>query len=242
MIIYAISYISTAYINTVGERISMLEVNKFLYIGARINLLVMNSYNQSQYVSRVDNINEDGTIDVLIPISKRRIVYINNDTALKVIIASEGAIYEFKAEIVEKLFGVVPLLRLKRVSDIQKIQRRNYFRLKAVNMIKIRKVINLKEAIYSEYFEVTMVDISGGGLAFNAEIELDINDLIEVNMDLNSKTINLLGKIVRADKDEDKAKMFSYGVNFEKIAEIERNVIMRYIYEEQRKLAKKGLI
>jgi c-di-GMP-binding flagellar brake protein YcgR len=242
MIIYAISYISIAYINTVGERISMQEVNKFLYIGARINLLVMNSYNQSQYVSRVDNINEDGSIDVLIPISKRKIVYINNDTALKVIIASEGAIYEFKAEIVEKLFGVVPLLRLKRVSDIQKIQRRNYFRLKATNKFKIRKLINLKEAIYSEYFEVTMVDISGGGLAFNAEIELDINDLIEVNMDLNSKTINLLGKIVRADKDEDKAKMFSYGVNFEKIAEIERNVIMRYIFEEQRKLAKKGLI
>jgi c-di-GMP-binding flagellar brake protein YcgR len=231
-----------AYINTVGERISMQEVNKFLYIGARINLLVMNSYNQSQYVSRVDNINEDGSIDVLIPISKRRIVYINNDTTLKVIIASEGAIYEFKAEIVEKLFGVVPLLRLKRVSDIQKIQRRNYFRLKATNKIKIRKVINLKEAIYSEYFEVTMVDISGGGLAFSAELELDINDLIEVNMDLNSKTINLLGKIVRADKDEDKAKMFSYGVNFEKIAEIERNIIMRYIFEEQRKLAKKGLI
>jgi c-di-GMP-binding flagellar brake protein YcgR len=242
MIIYAISYISIAYINTVGERISMQEVNKFLYIGARINLLVMNNYNQSQYVSRVDNINEDGSIDVLIPISKRKIVYINNDTALKVIIASEGAIYEFKAEIVEKLFGVVPLLRLKRVSDIQKIQRRNYFRLKATNKFKIRKVINLKEAIYNEYFEVTMVDISGGGLAFNAEIELDINDLIEVNMDLNSKTINLLGKIVRADKDEDKAKMFSYGVNFEKIAEIERNVIMRYIFEEQRKLAKKGLI
>ena len=220
----------------------MQELNNFLYNGARINLLVMDSYNHSQYVSRVDNINEDGTIDVLIPISKRKIVYIKNDTTLKVVVAKEGAIYEFKAEIVCKLFGVVPMLRLNRISDIHKIQRRNYFRLKSVNTIKIRKILDLKEKIYNEYYDVSMVDISGGGLAFNADIELDINDLIEVKLNLNSNTINLLGKIVRADSNEEKAKKFSYGVNFDKIAELERNVIMRFIYEEQRKLAKKGLI
>jgi c-di-GMP-binding flagellar brake protein YcgR len=202
----------------------------------------MNGYNQSQYVSRVDNINEDGTIDVLIPISKRKIVYIKNDTVLKVIIANEGAIYEFKAEIVEKLFGVVPLLKLVKVSDIQKIQRRNYFRLKSINTIKIRKIVDLKEGLFDEYFDVTTVDISGGGLAFNADLELEINDLLEVIMPLNSNKINLLGKVVRADKAEDKSKKNGYGVNFEKITEIERNIIMRFIYEEQRKLAKKGLI
>jgi len=220
----------------------MQDINKYLHIGARINLLVMNDYNQSQYVSRVDNINEDGTIDVLIPISKRRIVYIKNDTVLKVIITKEGAIYEFKAEIVSKLFGVDPLLRLTRVSDIQKIQRRNYFRLKSLNTIKIRKIVNLKEAIFDEYINVIMVDISGGGLAFNADVELEINDMIEVSMNLNANTINLLGKIVRADRDEDKAKKIAYGINFDKITEMERNIIMRFIFEEQRKLAKKGLI
>lgn len=220
----------------------MQEIEKFLYIGARINLLIMNDYNQSQYVSRVDNINEDGSIDVLIPISKNRIVYIKNDTTLKVIIAKEGAIYEFKAEIVSKLFGVVPLLRLNRTSDINKIQRRNYFRLKSVNAIQVRKIVDLKEMAYDEYAAVSMVDISGGGLAFNADLELEINDMIEINMNLNTNAINLLGKIVRADKNDNKVKKYSYGVNFEKIAELERNVIMRFIYEEQRKLAKKGLI
>ena len=239
---YIICRISIACINTVGERISMQEINKLLYIGARINLLVINSYDEIQYVSRVDNINEDGTIDVLIPISKSRIVYIKNDTVLKVIIAKEGAIFEFKAKVVSKQFGVVPLLRLMRVSDIQKIQRRNYFRLKSINNIKIRKIINLMEKVFDEYFEASMVDISGGGLAFNADKELDINDFIEVSMDLNSNTICLIGKIVRAERNENKVKKYSYGINFEKITEIERNIIMRFIFEEQRKLAKKGLI
>jgi c-di-GMP-binding flagellar brake protein YcgR len=231
-----------AYIKAVGERMSMQDINKFLSIGAKIHLLIMNDNNQSQYVSRVDNINEDGTIDVLIPISKRRIVYINEDTVLKVIITKEGAIYEFEAEVENKLFGVDLLLRLKRTSDIQKIQRRNYFRLKSLNTIKIRKIVNLKEAIFSEYFNATMVDISGGGLAFNSELELDINDLIEISVTLNSNTINLLGMVVRADRSEDNLKKMGYGINFEKITDTERNIIMTFIFEEQRKLAKKGLI
>jgi c-di-GMP-binding flagellar brake protein YcgR len=220
----------------------MQDISKFLSIGTKIHILVMNNNNESQYVSRVDNINEDGTIDVLIPISKRRIVYINEDTVLKVIITKEGAIYEFEAEVENKLFGVDLLLRLKRTSDIQKIQRRNYFRLKSLNTIKIRKIVNLTEAIFSEYFNVAMVDISGGGLAFNSELELDINDLIEISVTLNSNTINLLGMVVRADRNENNLKIMEYGINFEKITDTERNIIMSFIFEEQRKLAKKGLI
>jgi c-di-GMP-binding flagellar brake protein YcgR len=37
-------------------------------------------------------------------------------------------------------------------------------------------------------------------------------------------------------------KIIGYGINFEKITETERNIIMRFIFEEQRKLVKKGLI
>jgi c-di-GMP-binding flagellar brake protein YcgR len=225
-----------------GERIGMQEINKFINMGDRINLLVLNDYDKNQYVSKIDSINEDGTIDVLIPISKSKIVYIKNDTVLKVVISKEGAIYEFKAKIINKLYGTIPLLKLMIVSDVEKIQRRNYFRLKSLKTIKIRKIVNLKEKLFDEYFEATMVDISGGGLAFSTQVELEINDSIELSLDLTLNSINLLGKIVRADKDESKVKKNSYGVNFEKISEIERNIIMRFIFEEQRKLAKKGLI
>lgn len=221
----------------------MQEINKFMGIGERINLLLLNGYDDHQYVSRVEGINEDGTIDVLIPISKNRIIYIKNDTLLKVIVAKEGAIYEFRARIINKLFGVVPLLRLERVSEIHKIQRRNYYRLKILKSIKVRKAINLKEKQFEEYFSGSLLDISGGGIAFAAVKELNINDEIEAVMDLSGSTINIYGKIVRKDyRDEVNNSKYIYGINFEKITEVERNIIMRFIFEEQRKLAKKGLI
>ena len=126
----------------------MQEVNKFISIGERINLMLLNDYDNHQYVSRVEELNVDGTIDVLIPISKNRIIYIKNDTVLKVVVAKEGAIYEFQAKIVSKLFGAIPLLRLMRVSEVNKIQRRNYYRLKAIKTMKARKIVNLKEKLF----------------------------------------------------------------------------------------------
>jgi len=221
----------------------MQDIKKFISIGEKINLQLLNEYDNHQYVSRVEEIHEDETFDVLIPISKNKIVYIKNDTILKVIIAREGAIYEFKAKIVNKLFGAIPLLKLARVSEVVKIQRRNYFRLKSIKTIQIKKIINLKEKLFEEQFQASMLDISGGGLAIAANKELEINDLIEIVLNLNSNPITILGRIVRKElKEEVKANKFAFGVTFEKITEVERNIIMRYIFEEQRKLAKKGLI
>ncbi|OGO78433.1 MAG: hypothetical protein A2Y23_03640 [Clostridiales bacterium GWB2_37_7] len=220
----------------------MQEVNKFISIGERINLMLLNDYDNHQYVSRVEELNVDGTIDVLIPISKNRIIYIKNDTVLKVVVAKEGAIYEFQAKIVSKLFGAIPLLRLMRVSEVNKIQRRNYYRLKAIKTMKARKIVNLKEKLFDEFFTATIVDISGGGLAISTSMELETNDLLEINVDLNSN-LNILGKVLRKEiKEEIKPNKYAYGIAFEKITEIERNIIMRFIFEEQRKLAKKGLI
>lgn len=221
----------------------MQEINKFFNEGDRINLLLMNGYDNHQYVSKIESINSDETIDVLIPISKNRIIYIKNEAFLKVITAKEGAIYEFKAQVVNKLFGKIPLLRLSKVSEITKIQRRNYYRLKIINKIKVRKVINLKEKQFDEFFAGSLVDISGGGVAISTSKELELNDLIETNMDLNSQNICTFGTIVRKDLREDGSNSpFVYGVKFEKITEHDRNIIMRFIFEEQRKLAKKGLI
>lgn len=221
----------------------MQDINKYLQLDEKINLVLENGYDRHEYVSRVENINEDGTIEVLIPIYRNRIIYIKNDTILKVIVSREGAIYEFRAKIVNKLFGVIPLLKLERISDINKIQRRNYYRLKVVKSIKFRKIVNLKEKIFEEYVNAVSVDISGGGLCFSSTADLEINDLIEINMELSGKNITIFCKVLRREiKEDDEFNRFLYGVSFEKIAEFERNIIMRFIFEEQRKLAKKGLI
>ncbi len=221
----------------------MQDNNKLLIPGEKINLVVIDEYNNCEYLSKVEEIHENGIIDVLIPISKKQMIYIKKDAFLKVIISRDSAIFEFKAKLVNKVFGKEPLLQLDRVSEIIKIQRRNYYRLKIIKQIKVRKVVNIKEKLYEEYFSAALVDLSGGGIGINSTEKLDANDIVEINMELSSKIINMYGRVVRIELlIKSKQEMYNYGIHFEKITEIERNIIMRFIFDEQRKLAKKGLI
>lgn len=221
----------------------MQDNNKFLIPGEKINLMVLDEYNNCQYLSKVIQIHENGTIDVLIPISKSHMLYIRKNTFLKVVAARDSAIYEFKAKLVNKIFGKEPLLQLERVSEVIKIQRRNYYRLKVLKSIKVRRVVNIKEKLYEEYFSASLIDLSGGGIGISSIKKLEENDIVEINMELNTNIVNMLGKVVRIELLlKTQHDMYSYGIHFEKITEIDRNSIMRFIFEEQRKLAKKGLI
>lgn len=230
-------------VRDLGGDKNMQDKNKLLIPGEKIQLVVLDELNGYQHLSKVEHINDDGTIDVLIPITKNQMLYIKNDSILKVIAVRDSAIYEFKAKIVNKLFGVEPILRLAVISDVIKIQRRNYYRLKVIKTIRVRRAINLKEKLFEEYFNASLIDLSGGGIGFTCHKAFNENDIVEINMELNSNIINLFGKIVRKElNDRSYKEIYLYGVHFEKITEIERNSIMRFIFEEQRKLAKKGLI
>lgn len=221
----------------------MQDKNKFLVPGEKINIVILDEINGYQYMSKIEHVYDDGTIDVLIPISKNQVLYIKNESLLKVIVFRNSAIYEFKAKIINKIFGMVPLLKLAMISDVIKIQRRNYYRLKVIRTIKVRRALNLKEKLFEEYFNASLIDLSGGGIGFTSHKELNENDIVEINMELNSNIVNMFGRIVRKEfNNRSFRNMFLYGAHFEKITEIERNSIMRFIFEEQRKLAKKGMI
>ncbi|MFZ5352061.1 MAG: flagellar brake protein [Bacillota bacterium] len=211
-------------------------------IGDKIHIQLMNNYDNHQYTSQIAEIHGNNVFDAVIPIYKGRIIYIKNDALIDIVVPRGEAIYEFRAKIVNKLFGKIPLLRLEVVSEIRKIQRRNYFRLKFIQNIYVRKVINIKEKEFGERITGSMLDISGGGLCFTCTEELDDRDVVELSMNLNNIKLLLLGKIVRKSYTANPVAPYTYGVQFENITEIQRNEIMKFIFEEQRKLAKKGLI
>lgn len=50
----------------------MQDNNKLLIPGEKINLVVIDEYNNCEYLSKVEEIHENGIIDVLIPISKNK--------------------------------------------------------------------------------------------------------------------------------------------------------------------------
>lgn len=221
----------------------MFDFKKHLIIGQKIQLELAINNETRQYLSQIEGYSNDDTIEILTPISQNRLVYLPNDTTLKVIIFKGDAVFDFKAKVIEKKLGTIPTVKLQIVSGLNKTQRRNYFRLKVIKDMEARLVENLKENKFGEKFKGNMLDISAGGVLMIASKELQEGDIVEFALPLSSgKNIILFGKIVRKSYTVNAKYKYEYGLQFENISEFERNEITKYIFEEQRKMIKKGLI
>ncbi len=221
----------------------MIDLKKYFTIGERIRLDYIDAVGQQhEYASQVVEIHKEEFIDVLIPIHKKRDVHLRQEALMKLILVKGEAIYEFKVVLHEKLFGRVPLLRLKVLAEVNKIQRRDFYRLKLMRDMEARLVLNAKEEKYSEVFKGNLHDISAGGLLFSSRKELQEKDLLELYLDLNGNKLTVFGTIVRRTLTDNYRAPYSYGVKYYGLRELERNAITKYIFEEQRKLIKKGLI
>lgn len=221
----------------------MFDLKKYFTIGEKVQIDYIDAVgHMHEYMSQVVEIHNDEFVDILIPIHKKRDVHLKQDALMKLVLPKEDAIYEFKVVLHEKLFGRVPLLRLKVLSDVNKIQRRDFFRLKLMRDMEARLVEDVKEEKYGERFKGDLLDISAGGLLFCSRKELQEKDMLELTLDLNGKKLTVFGKVIRRTLTENYRAPFAYGVEYYGLRELERNAITKYIFEEQRKLIKKGFI
>jgi len=221
----------------------MFDLKKYFVIGGKIQIHYIDpSGYLREYTSQVIELNDNEYMDVLIPIHNKHDVYLKQGSVLKLVISKGEAVYEFRAVLYEKLFGRIPILRLKVFPEINKIQRRNFYRLKLMRDIKARVVIDLKERKYGESFKCNLHDISAGGLLISCNNELNENDKLEATLDLNGKKLIVFGAIVRKNLNINIRTAYLYGLKFERISEFERNEITKFIFAEQRKLIKKGLV
>jgi len=223
----------------------MQLLSKFFRIGDKVNIKTFNKSSNNTYVSQVTDISDDDIIEISFPIHKNKTIYFINGEKLLLVIGKQEAIFEFQAVVVEKRHENIPVIRLKVVSEPIRIQRRNFYRLKTIKSIGYRIINNLNssEEENIRYDEGIILDISEGGLRFCTNKEMQEYDELEMIIDIGvHKGMKLKGIITRKDFNEEKSGLYEYGVRFSEINKQVRNLLMKYIYEEQRKLLKKGML
>ena len=87
--------------------------------------------------------------------------------------------------------------------------------------------------------ESTIVDISGGGVRFISDSQYDNDTLICMTYHLlvqgNEKMYELLGKVLSSSEIENRKDQYEHRVQFVNIDNLEREEIIRFIFEEERK-------
>lgn len=153
--------------------------------------------------------------------------------------------YRFFARVTQRLQNEGrQIIRIFRVSDIDVTQRRQYYRFKCSIPFKYRVIKHYKKDLNEPFISGKTADISGSGLCFFSDDELPKDSLVECELNIDGKPIYLIGKTIRCLRGaENEQFRFSYevGVIFSEIEEKNRDVIVKFIFAEERRNLKTSI-
>lgn len=163
-------------------------------------------------------------------------------------IGSLPNLYRFNAIIQSRsVIDNLHILIVEKQGDILKVQRRNYFRLDCFVEVRYRIMDLEGDDTYDKdkpYINALANNLSGGGVCLMLEEKVPAGTIVECEMFSDtSRKVKFYGKVVRFEETGKAGKYkFKAGIAYIEISDNDREVIVRYIYEEQRKLLRKGLI
>lgn len=216
------------------------------------------------YMSRVVSVNDDGTVDLSLPTYLDETVDLLRNTRYSFLFIEEQNFTE-NDKILKTAQGVFlqrirrednkPLSKIRVVTEVKKIQRRDYFRvgckidmffqtisLRKNDLIRPDYLQRISEVIDNDAWkEATILDISGGGMKFQTEtpiIDLPYiygTFMLEVNGE--EKRVGVSGQIL-SRQPVPRSLLCTHRVKFEPVTSKAQNDILAYVYARQRMLVR----
>lgn len=197
------------------------------------------------YKSRVEEINDKG-IWVANPTKQGALVTLPLGTEIKVTYGDELCIYSFKTIIKSKVNSPLPMLLLEKPDpkSIERIQRREFVRVPANTPFEYGIITTGMEQEGVDLHKTNTLDISGGGLRFLTNMSLQEKDLLQINLTLENELMILIGQIMRISdySKNNNPGLKAVGVKFVNIHEADRDKIIKFVFDWQRQMRRKGLL
>ncbi len=210
------------------------------------------------YHTQVFDVLSEDRLEVLLPMEKSRLISLPVNMEYELYFFTSAGLYRCNANALDVYKSNNNFVLLFEViSELKKFQRREYYRLDcAVEMYSRRlEREEISAVVRNDDFLArklplkrgVAVDISGGGIRFVGEYNYEQGDLIYCQYSLGSgdkpKKYALVAKILFINDVEDKPDVKEYRAQYINMDTTEREEIIRFIFEEERKRRKrrKGL-
>ena len=241
-------------------------VSDFVKIGTKLDIMpdeVTSNGNEefnAVFHSKVQDIFPNGDLEVDMPTVNGKLILLHNSVRYRLICYSEKATYVARIQVVDRYkSNNMFLLRIRILTQFEKFQRREYFRCECTLDVKYKTITEeeiQRMAVIQEkgetdvyplefstmYSDGVALDISGGGIRFTSRQQVTVNDFVEVvfslKMDESCHEFKVVGKVLSSNEMKGGSRRFENRVQFTHIRNEEREVIIRYIFEQERKLRK----
>ncbi len=237
-------------------------------IGDRVSLVKLDTAKKTleqktkSYVSQVLEFVTDEKVKIAMPIENGRIIPLEIGDKYAVRIYTQKGLFQCKSIIIDRFKeGNLFILLIEFTSSLEKCQRRQYFRLETLIDFKVREVTKDEQDI-KDNAELTIVekdellksftfswksaiitDISGGGFRFNSGLKVLKGSRINFNLALQvgEEVIeyNLDASVVLANSLLNQTGYYEYRAEFYNITPEQREHIIRFVFEEERRKRRK---
>lgn len=221
-----------------------MDVQNAIKLGDKVELVteVTVDGNQDQYYSKIQEVRDDGEVVIMAPLESGRVIPLELNRKYGMCVYTSKGLYRCEVQVVsrnkdEKLY----LINLQILTALQKYQRRQYYRLDCMLSF------HYKDDEEDNWSDGTILDISGGGIRFTSTHELEhkkgVVNHIELDYGDDSRHLYLSGVIIESAKMRGNDRLYENRVEFDAISNDDRELIIRFIFEEERRRRKnkKGL-
>ena len=233
-------------------------ISKYVNVGDRIDIeSIKNSsaaVERKTYRSQVFDIESEDRIKVAMPMEQGRVILLPVDEEFNLCFYTPSGLYQCLGRVADRYkTNNIFVLVMDLTTDIRKYQRREYYRLNCIidmksTMIDQKDVSSLSEQVQFidtdlTFDNGTMVDISGGGARFISKVRYpkDSNILFTFSLFVNdtNTTYKLLGRVLVSNEIEGRQGEYEHRVMFVNIMNDDREGIIKYIFEEERKIRRR---
>lgn len=229
----------------IGDRIELIHIKSA--IGRKVS--------DKKYGSQVLDFDGDRTAQIAMPISEGKVIPLEIDDDYNLCFFTNSGLYQCTAQIkkryTENRMYVMDVIFL---TPLKKFQRRKFYRLDCLFPIRYRIVPkeqfekkneaeqdNEKDEILWE--EGTISDLSGGGIRFHGNVECKKGDFVEIVLPLSLQSgiipLSLYMNVVSCVHFEGSRVAYETRGEFLNINEKERETVIKYVFEEQRRRMRK---
>ena len=233
-------------------------LSKYVHVGDKIELETIvykdgpgGVSEKKSYRSQVYDIDSEDQIKVAMPMEQGKLILLPVDSEYNICFYTPSGLYQCLGRVIDRYKNDnIFVLLIELTTDIRRYQRREYYRLNCVldmksSAISDRNVTELDEKVHFIDTDLTfdngiMVDISGGGARFISKVRYPANTNILFTFSLYvSGQLNeykLLGRVLLSEELENRQGEYEHRIQFINIMNDERESIIKYIFEEERKI------
>ncbi len=225
-----------------GNKLEMRAVERAKYIDEEEKKKI--------YPTKVHDILSEDQLEVYMPMEKSKLILLPVNAEYDLYFYTTGGLYQCFANVVDRYkVDNKFILLLELTSNLRKFQRREYYRLSCALEMNVRPLEKEELKAVEEKSDLlvpglplkrsVIVDISGGGLRFVGNYAYEPDSMVYCKYHLaiegQLKEYTLVSRILTVRELDDKPGVYEHRAQYINIDTMDREEIIRFIFEEERK-------